>query len=760
MAQDKDSIEPVEGITASRNEEASVADVEAGIAAEPIAVDDRSLNDLAAEMVVEDMSEAPEMTAKTADTSDAVHPDFEGMDPAVLSANQDIQKFQLMEYLEMMMTLREAQRQDLLSGYFKNLYENSAQNGPQKTGWAIAGFMEPKHFREVEEAYPEIAQAVTNRVVTRLRDEEWSTQLAEKSGFTKDEFSALPNDFKAVLAATAEFERDFPPLQGNTLSDRLSESKPSLMEGLKSPAAMKALQFASWGFAIATGGVAMKLGVMGVMEGIKRLSSNPSVQQFAKDALQTGVKTLTGMGVPMDDVVKGLQLVKESTRSVWSNPKVKFAAAAMGAVAVGLILSEFDFSKVAEAAKPLASNLGELGDAAAKTAGSYVDLVGAVATNSADIVSHAASTAYDAASSAAGGALADVATELAQAGHDLAGDGATVTTVEAPENLAAVATPEVSPGFEEAKKAAAELVSNLGDLGDSASKVVGSTVDAAGSALEETGNATLAAVDNAGNTVASAYDASKQVAGGVMADMGTSLAQTGHDLAGNNMTVATIDAPAQVIDADDSKFANRAEGGASVDSGSVSTNQNAATSQAPTQSSMAPATAGVDAPAAATTVTIEKGDTLSHIAVEQLKANGIEVNQQNIKATWEAIYEANKDVLTQGPHKILPGMEISITADMLPGAQLDQAVNAAPSAPQAPVAASAPTPAFTGAEEEARKIIAEAVSGMDAKSAAPAVALPAANVTQPGLPHSGGSEFLRSIAEKAAKHAVDTGPSI
>ena len=120
MANDKDNIEPVEGITASRNEDVSLAEVEMGSAdglmaesVSPEGVDMRSLDDLAAEMVVEDLSEAPESTVKTTAKAEAVHPDFEGMDPAVLSANQDIQKFQLMEYLEMMMTLREAQRQHL-----------------------------------------------------------------------------------------------------------------------------------------------------------------------------------------------------------------------------------------------------------------------------------------------------------------------------------------------------------------------------------------------------------------------------------------------------------------------------------------------------------------------------------------------------------------------------------------------------------------------------------------------------------------------
>jgi len=630
MANENDNIDPVEGISASRDDSTPVmvepitANPDESLSrADGIEADGRSLDELAAEVVVEDMS-APVENQQAAPAEQAPEPGLEGLDPAVLAAAKDIQNFQLMEYLEMMMTLREAQRQNLLSDYFKKLYENSAQNGPQKTGWAIAGFMEPKHFREVEEAYPEIAQAVTNRVVTRLRDEELMGQLADKAGFTKDEFASLPKDFAAVLAATAEFERDFPPAQGSTLSDRLRESKGTILEGLKSPAAMKALQVASWGFSIATGGVAMKLGVMAVMEGIKTLSANPSVQQFAKDALQTGVKTLSGMGVPMDDVVKGLNLVKENTRSVWSNPKVKFAAAALGAVAVGLVLQEFDFSKVAEAAKPLADNLGNLGDAAAKTAGSYVDLVGTVASNSFDIAGHAASTAYDAASSAVGGVVADVATDLAQAGHDLAGDGSTVVTMASPES-AVPSAPVASPGFEEAKKAAEQLMTNLGELGDSVANVAGSSVDAAGAVLEETGNATVAAVDNAGATLESAYEGGKQVAGSAMADLGKEMAQAGHDLAGDNLTVATVEgAESGELPgfSDHEGMANKADGVATPEnSAAASPVEHPVNADAPNSNAVAPDVSS--------SYTVIKDDTLDKIAERYLIEHGIEPTEHN-----------------------------------------------------------------------------------------------------------------------------------
>ena len=651
-----------------------------------------------------------------------------------------------------MMTLREAQRQNLLSDYFKKLYENSAQNGPQKTGWAIAGFMEPKHFREVEEAYPEIAQAVTNRVVTRLRDEELMGQLADKAGFTKDEFASLPKDFTAVLAATAEFERDFPPAHGNTLSDRLRESKGTILEGLKSPAAMKALQVASWGFSIATGGVAMKLGVMAVMQGIKTLSANPSVQQFAKDALQTGVKTLSGMGVPMDDVVKGLDLVKEKTSSVWSNPKVKFAAAALGAVAVGLVLQEFDFSKVAEAAKPLADNLGELGDAAVKTAGSYVDLVGAVASNSFDIAGHAASTAYDAASSAVGGVVADIATDLAQAGHDLAGDGSTVVTMASPES-AVPSAPVASPGFEEAKKAAEQLMTNLSELGDSVANVAGSSVDTAGAVLEETGNATVAAVDNAGATLESAYEGGKQVAGSAMADFGKEMAQAGHDLAGDNLIVST-ESPSGLVDPRDEMGvpANSLENSGELDKKPVL--------GTPGVDAVQPVTP--EAPVESKTIVVEKDDSLWKIAEEELKAHGIPATEANILETKNALYAANMDVLTKGEDLIFPGQEIKFTSDMLPGMTPESAASPASpsSAPASPVA-HAPDQAFSSAEEEARKIISEAVAAMDSgKGGVVPPALPAANVTSSGLQHVPTSEFLRNIAEKAAKHTADSGPSI
>jgi LysM repeat protein len=664
MARENDDVEPVEGISAQRDESV-------------LSDDGRSLADLAAEMEVETHTAEPEVTSEN--TAPQVDAAFEGMDPAVLASAKDIQDFQLLEYLEMMMTLQEAQRQGRLNEYFKKLYETLAQGKPENAGTALASFMEPRHFREVEDQYPDIAQAVTNRVVTRARDPEATAQLAEKAGFSMDEFNSMPNEFRTVLAATAEFEKDFPPVEGNALADRLKDSKPSLMEGLKSPAAVKALQFASWGFSIATGGVAMKLGVMAVTEGIKRISANPSVQHFAKSALETGIQTLQGMGVPMDKVVGGLNQVKEKTRSVWNNPKAKFAAAALGAVAVGLILNEFDFSKVAEAAKPLASNFGDLGDAVAKTAGSYVDLAGATASE----IGHASTAA------------------------------------------------------------AMNLADNVSD----AASYVGEKASEAGSYVAETTSA--------------AYDSAKTTAGGLMADAGKALADAGHGLAGDGLitesVASNVDMPGIDADADAATTANRV-GDVATDPAQSTGDASSAAPQVTQAAPSAPAVSA-DVPSAPVTVEIEKGDTLSHIAVEQLKANGIEVNQQNIKATWEAIYEGNKDVLTQGPHKIFPGMQINITPEMLHGVHHDPvAAVVTPVTPEAPAVVAAPEPAFTSAEEEARKIISDAVAAQSTQ-AQPA-ALPAAQVTGSGLENKGGSDFIRTMAEKVGKRAVDSGPTI
>jgi hypothetical protein len=664
MARENDDVEPVEGISAQRDESV-------------LSDDGRSLADLAAEMEVETHTEEPEVTSEN--TAPQVDAAFEGMDPAVLASAKDIQDFQLLEYLEMMMTLQEAQRQGRLNEYFKKLYETLAQGKPENAGTALASFMEPRHFSEVEEQYPDIAQAVTNRVVTRARDPEATAQLAEKAGFSMDEFNSMPNEFRTVLAATAEFEKDFPPVEGNALADRLKDSKPSLMEGLKSPAAMKALQFASWGFSIATGGVALKLGVMAVTEGIKRISANPSVQHFAKSALETGIQTLQGMGVPMDKVVGGLNQVKEKTRSVWNNPKAKFAAAALGAVAVGLILNEFDFSKVAEAAKPLATNLGDLGDAVGKTAGSYADLAGATASE----LGHASTSA------------------------------------------------------------ALNLADNVSDAGS----YVADKASEAGSYVADTASA--------------AYDSAKTTAGGLMADAGKALADAGHGLAGDGLVTETVAAntDAPVIDINDNgqTLAGRHDGIASAPSNATGGSVNPSPEAA--QAAPSAPVVAVDAPSAPVTVEVVKGDTLSHIAVEQLKANGVEVNQQNIEATWQAMYEGNKDVLTEGPHKIYPGMKINITPEMLHGVHHDPvAAVVAPVTPEAPAAVAAPQPAFTSAEEEARKIINDAVAAQT--SPAQPSALPAAQVTGSGLENKGGSDFIRTMAEKAGKRAVDSGPTI
>lgn len=392
-----------------------------------------------------------------------------------LSAEEkEIQDFPLLEFMEMLMTLKEAGKQGRLNSYFQNIYKAAKEQGAPNPEASIADFMNPKRFREVEEAYPDIAQAVTHRVSTRYNDPLLTNELATGAGYTSQEYGALPNEFRMAMAATAEFEKDFPPAAGKSLTENLKASKDTLIAGLTSETGQKALKYAGWAMAIATGGVAVKLGTMGIMHVASKLMENDSVKSFVMDSLTSGAQSLKEMGVPVEKVAKGMTAVKEGTRSVWDNKYAKVGAAALSAVAVGLILHEFNFDKVLASADPFLSNAGDLASKAMDTAGSGLNVGGAIIGETARATTEAALNA--------GGNIASAATTVGGYAADAAGvvAGAAVTGAGHVADAAGYVADKVVDG-------AGYVAGAASDAYDDAKVAVGEGMQSAGKTLADAG---------------------------------------------------------------------------------------------------------------------------------------------------------------------------------------------------------------------------------------------------------------------------------
>jgi LysM repeat protein len=676
-----------------------------------------------------------------------------------LSADEKaIQEFPLLEFMEMLMTLKEAGKQGRLNSYFENIYKQAKEQGAPNPESAIADFMNPMRFREVEDAYPDIAKAVTHRVSTRYNDPLLTEQLATSTGFTKEEYASLPSDFRMAVAATAEFEKDFPPAAGKILTENLKASKDTLIAGLTSETGQKALKYAGWAIAIATGGVAVKLGTMGIMHVASKLMENDSVKAFVMDSLTSGAQSLKGMGVPVEKVAKGMTAVKEGTRSVWDNKFAKVGVAALSAVAVGLILNEFNFDKVLASADPFLSNAGDLASKAMDTAGSGLNVGNTIIGETARATTEAALNA--------GGNIADAATVAGGYAADAAGVVADAAVAGA-GHFADAAGYLADKAVDGAGYVADVAVAGAGQVADAATYVFDKAVDGAGYVAD-------AASD--------AYDNAKVAVGEGMQSAGKTIADAGQQMAGGDIVAGTPDIGFQDMSNDSAPDASELSSGAAPSAPEV---------PAP----VAPGVPTEAMDAAPTSHTVIKGDTLSGIAEEQLKAAGIEATSENINATWRAVYEANQGIIGADPDLILPGQNIKIDASMLHGGP-DVAISA--TAPQAsiPVVDSKPvvgdynqtnyadyqakssivslsmqeTMDDVRREFEAHEAISEAIAAQDLKGAEPL-----SNEVSNGIQRvvelngQGGTglesnknpnDLIRRLTEQGMKNNFDTGPGM
>lgn len=485
-------------------------------------------------------------------------------------ALQALNDFNLDDHMKMMMVLKEAHKRGELSAYFAELYNEEAKKKSKDPLAAIADFTNPKHKAEVVATYGDIWKEVEDRIQTRIKNDEWTKDLVESSGMTAEQYGQMPEQFRQTMAITAEYESDFPSKDMPSLGERLRASKDVLIEGLTSDTGRKALNYVSWGVSIATGGVATKLAVMGIKEVVGAISKNESFVNFTKSAMETGISTLEKLGVPTELISKGYSEMKERTRSVWDNKYMKFGAAALGVVAVGLIMQEVDFDSIAKSAEPVLGSGAAIGSNLIEGGGHAVDL------------------------------------------------GATVA--------------------------------------------------------KEVGSAAVDATANLGNTIASAAvkatDAVAELAGDAKHELGEQLQAAASALqgAGDSLTGESE----AIVDSGMERNSGTKAGGEDVfvePTPEISTDQ----TERPAQDVNEQPTVGNSI------ATVEKGDSLWSIAKAQIEAGGGEVTNQNIDATWKAIYEANKEVLGDNPHQIFPGQKINIDSAMIQGIegpQVSASVNA------------------------------------------------------------------------------------
>lgn len=476
-------------------------------------------------------------------------------------ALQALNDFNLDDHMKMMMVLKEAHKRGELSAYFAELYNEEAKKKSKDPLAAIADFTNPKHKAEVVATYGDIWKEVEDRIQTRIKNDEWTKDLVESSGMTAEQYGQMPEQFRQTMAITAEYESDFPSKDMPSLGERLRASKDVLIEGLTSDTGRKALNYVSWGVSIATGGVATKLAVMGIKEVVGAISKNESFVNFTKSAMETGISTLEKLGVPTELISKGYSEMKERTRSVWDNKYMKFGAAALGVVAVGLIMQEVDFDSIAKSAEPVFGSGAAIGSNLIEGGGHAVDL-------GATVAKEVGSAAVDATANL-GNTIASAAVKATDAVAELAGD---------------------------------------------AKHELGEQLQAAASALQGAGDSLTAD--------AGIFDREADVHADDIFDQETP-------------DEAVTEPPAPAVAATE-----------------------------PTQAATLPASSS--------TVMIEKGDTLWDIAKSQLEASGGQVTNQNIDATWKAIYEANKETLGDNPHKIFPGQAIKIDPGMLHGVEAPQ----------------------------------------------------------------------------------------
>lgn len=230
--------------------------------------------------------------------------------------------------LKMSMILNQAHKDGVAPAYFDSILANATDVEKENMTALSFSFLNEDRYGSLVDHYPDINDKVEKRISDRLNNESWIENICQESGMTRDEWNSLPESFRTDMATTYEHEIDFPKDSDKTLGQRLGDSKDVLMEGLKSDAGQKAIKYAGWAASIATGGVALKVGIISAKYFASKLSENKSFMDFLGRMGQESKNALDRAGVPTERIAAGYSKMKEGTKKLWDNKFFKVAAVA------------------------------------------------------------------------------------------------------------------------------------------------------------------------------------------------------------------------------------------------------------------------------------------------------------------------------------------------------------------------------------------------------------------------------------------------
>ena len=235
--------------------------------------------------------------------------------------------------LKMSMILNQAQKDGVAPAYFDSILANATDDEKENMVALSFSFLNENRYGSLVDHYPDINDKVEKRISDRLNNESWIESTCQESGMTRNEWDSLPKSFRSDMATTYEYEIDFPKDSGKTLGQRLGDSKDVLMEGLKSDSGQKAIKYAGWAASIATGGVALKVGIISAKYFASKLSENKSFMDFLGKMGQESKNALDRAGVPTEKIALGYSEMKEGSKKLWDNKFFKVAAVAAAVTA-------------------------------------------------------------------------------------------------------------------------------------------------------------------------------------------------------------------------------------------------------------------------------------------------------------------------------------------------------------------------------------------------------------------------------------------
>lgn len=496
-------------------------------------------------------------------------------------------------------------------------------------------------------------------------------------GYSQTEIDSIPDDVIQHFNTVSVFEEKFPDdgSKNFPLAERLKAGKDMLFDALTSDKGKAALNAASWGISLATGGIVTRLAIKGGAALASRLIANESVQSFAGRVQGSVTNFLQRTGVPTGALAGHLRDFKENAKAViaspvfqrYGKPSLALAGLAFGAILLGNVnhdkiveLASNGLSKGAELASAgadaalsgVSSAPGFVGDVATAAAGTvytgvveggnllvdgvsaaYNDPIGTlnkIASGTADSVKAAGGYVANAASDAL-----DVVSQAPGAIADVAKSGFETVTVEA-ANAANIARTFVADGLYSAGDfvsvddvTADQIMSSKMALADSApssapvhiGSKAGFFVDLASGAI------TIVESDGVQKVISIATDAGKKILED-LSDLMPSFGDSDQEI------VAT---PSEPLDPDDaigekSEMARRL-GDDSVNSPSAPYDEN---------------------------YEIKEGDSLWKISKEHFLANGIQPTNLQIHEATISLYEINKELIGSNPDLILTGSSLRI----------------------------------------------------------------------------------------------------